>query len=115
MRAQAQTFASFIGEGMTVEKWTKMLQGDGLKALDLFLDKLNKLPPAMAAVAKIEMAGGGRIFEAVTKLQDQRLRATLGGQHDDAGLDALEQAIDRLDYPAARAKLAALSQVRCET
>lgn len=77
MRAQAQAFASFIGEGMTVEKWTKMLQGDGLKALDLFLDKLNKLPPAMAAVAKIEMAGGGRIFEAVTKLQDQRLRATL--------------------------------------
>lgn len=77
MRAKAQEFASFIGGGMTVERWMKLLQGDGLKALDLYLDKLNQLPPAVAAAAKVDMSGGGRIFEALTKLQDQRLRATL--------------------------------------
>lgn len=77
MRAKAQEFASFIGGGMTVERWVKLLQGDGLKALDLYLDKLNQLPPAVAAAAKVDMSGGGRIFEALTKLQDQRLRATL--------------------------------------
>ena len=44
----------------------------------------------------------------------QRLREALAGQGADARLNALEQAIDRLDYPVARTKLAALVREQFE-
>lgn len=74
MKSKAQEFSNFVGEDMTQAKWVDMLQGRGLKALDVYLDKLNSIPPAAAAAAKIDLTGGGRIFEAVTKLQQQRER-----------------------------------------
>ncbi len=76
MKSKAGEFANFIGGDMTSQKWVELLQGNGLKALDLYLDKLSAIPPAAAAAAKIDLTGGGRIFEAVTKLQQQRSRAT---------------------------------------
>ena len=75
MKSKAGEFSNFIGGNMTPQKWVELLQGNGLKALDLYLDKLSAIPPAAAAAAKIDLTGGGRIFEAVTKLQQQRSRA----------------------------------------
>lgn len=75
MRASASEFAAFVGGGMTVERWVGLLQGQGLKALDLFLDRLNSLPTSVAAAAQMQMVGGGRISEAITKLRMQRARA----------------------------------------
>ena len=77
MRVDAEKFAAFVGNGMTVDKWVAMLKGDGLKALDLFLKKLNSIQPTAAAAAQMEMVGGGRIFEAMTKLRQQSLSAQL--------------------------------------
>ncbi len=77
MKSKAAEFSNFIGGTMTPQKWVELLQGNGLKALDLYLDKLNAIPPAAAAAAKIDLTGGGRIFEAVTKLQQQRQRAAV--------------------------------------
>lgn len=75
MRSKAGEFATFIGGAMTEDKWVNMLQGNGLEALDMFLDRLNELPASAAAAAQMSMVGGGRIFEATIKLRQQRLKA----------------------------------------
>lgn len=91
MRVDAQKFAAFVGNGMTVERWVSLLQGQGLKALDLFLDKLNSIQPTAAAAAQMEMVGGGRIFEAMTKLRQQRLSATLLEEQADRRAKELQE------------------------
>ena len=73
MKSKAGEFASFVG--ISTEQWSETISKDGLRALDLFLAKLNKMPVAAAAAAKVDLTGGGRIFEAVTKLQEQQLRS----------------------------------------
>lgn len=88
MKSKAAEFSNFIGGDMTAQRWVDLLNGDGLKALDLYLDRLNALPQAEAAAAKVTLTGGGRIFEAVTKLQQQRSRAA------DLELRAVRETID---------------------
>lgn len=117
MRASAEDFAAFVGNGMTVERWVGLLQGQGLKALDLFLDRLNELPQNVAAAAQIQMVGGGRISEAISKLRTQRRNAVELEKVAEAELLALQarrvgltkEEADAADAYVARLKEAAVN------
>lgn len=73
MKSEAAKFATFMD--MSTEEWVRLVSVDGLQALDAFTKKLNSISVDKAAAAKVDLTGGGRIFEAVTKLQEQQLRA----------------------------------------
>ena len=69
MKADAGDFAAFMG--MSTADWVEVIEADAIKALELFAKKLNALPVEVASAAKVELTGGGRIFEAITKIQNQ--------------------------------------------
>lgn len=69
MKSQASDFASFMG--VTTQEWVNNVTVDGIGALKNFVNQLNKMPAEVAAAAKVQLTGGGRIFEFITKLQAQ--------------------------------------------
>lgn len=69
MKSQASDFASFMG--VTTQEWVESVTVDGIGALRSFVNQLNKMPAEVAAAAKVQLTGGGRIFEFITKLQAQ--------------------------------------------
>lgn len=69
MKSSAADFAAFMGT--STEEWVNQVNTDGITALTRFLDQLNRLPSEVASSAKVSLTGGGRIFELVTKLQNQ--------------------------------------------
>src|SRR5258706_1465888 len=73
MKSKAADFAAFIG--ISTEQWVKIVNTQGIDALNLFIDRLNQVDSTTAAITKQTLTGGGRIFETVTKLQNQRRRS----------------------------------------
>jgi TP901 family phage tail tape measure protein len=69
MKSEAAAFASFMG--MSTQEWVDIVGNDAVTGLTLFLQQLNRLPAEVAAQSKVELTGGGRIFEFVTKMQNQ--------------------------------------------
>lgn len=69
MKSQAKDFASFMG--VTTQEWVNSVNVDGIGALRNFVNQLNKMPAEVAAASKVQLTGGGRIFEFITKLQGQ--------------------------------------------
>lgn len=75
MKSKAADFAKFIDKQISTEDFANLVAKDGITALNLFLDRLSEIDQTTAAIKKNELIGGGRLFEATTKLQTQRLRA----------------------------------------
>lgn len=69
MKSSAADFAAFMG--VSTGEWIDRINNDGISALTSFLTRLNSLPSEVASKAKVELTGGGRIFELVTKMQNQ--------------------------------------------
>lgn len=69
MKSSAADFAAFMGT--STADWITKVNEDGVGAFRNFLERLNALPAEVAAAAKVELTGGGRIFEYVTKMQNQ--------------------------------------------
>lgn len=76
MKADAADFAAFIADPkLTAGAFADLVASDGIAALNLYLNRLNEVGATEAAVTKIQLTGGGRLFEVVTKLQAQQKRA----------------------------------------
>jgi len=58
----------------STEEWVRLVATDGLTALKAYATGLNQLGASQAAQVKSQLTGEGRLFEAVTKLQQQQLR-----------------------------------------
>ncbi len=58
----------------STEEWIRLVEKDGLSALKAYVTGLNQLGTEQAAQVKSQLTGEGRLFEAVTKLQQQQLR-----------------------------------------
>lgn len=69
MKSSAADFAAFMGT--STADWVSRVNENGVAAFRSFLERLNSLPAEVAASAKVELTGGGRIFEYVTKMQNQ--------------------------------------------
>lgn len=69
MKASAGDFANFVG--MSTAEWSDKVEKDGIGALTLYLERLNAMPPAIAAATKAQLSGEGRLFGLVTKLQEE--------------------------------------------
>lgn len=73
MKSEATEFARFMN--VSVGEWISLVNKDGIGALHAYLQQLNKMPTEVAASTKRLLTGGGRIFEAVSKLQIQEKMA----------------------------------------
>ena len=69
MQSSADQFAAFMGVSTT--EWIKLVEEDGVKALQAFLGQLNKIPAELAAQYRLTLVGGGRISTLLAKMQDQ--------------------------------------------
>lgn len=69
MRSEADAFAAFMG--ISTSEWVNVVERDGVEALTMYLEMLNRIPSEVAAGYKVALTGGGRIFETITKLQNQ--------------------------------------------
>jgi hypothetical protein len=134
MRAKAGEFAAFMG--MSTKDWVDIVESDGLKALDQFVTRLNSIPSDDAARVKVALAGGGRIFSAVGKLQEQQKRGAIitaeavrlevelqraregrgGGANIQASLEdvAIQQRIDDLKEQAVQVSVVARLTAKAE-
>jgi TP901 family phage tail tape measure protein len=75
-KSNASEFASLVKSDTipTTQAWVDLVAKDGIAALNAYIDALNKLPLQTASEIKGRLTGEGRLFEAVTKLQNQRRR-----------------------------------------
>lgn len=97
MKASAGDFANFVG--VSTNEWSQLVERDGVGALKLYLNTLNKMPPAIAAATKAQLTGEGRIFGLITKLQEEQakggglldLRLFAAADEMQAGTSALKE------------------------
>lgn len=75
-KSSAGEFAAVVKDESirTTKDWIDLVQNDGLGALTKYIDALNNLDVESASATKGRLTGEGRLFEAVTKLQEQRKR-----------------------------------------
>lgn len=88
-KSNADAFAAVI-RGTVVEAtgdsiqttgdFIRLVETDGLAALTAYVDALNRLPIEESSAIKGRLTGEGRLFEAVTKIQEQRKRQVLLSQ-----------------------------------
>lgn len=69
MKADVADFSNFVG--LSTAEWSRLVETNGVGALKLYLETLNKMPPAVAAATKSQLTGEGRIFGLITKLQEE--------------------------------------------
>jgi len=75
-KAKAPEFAALVKSDLipTTEAWLGLADKKGIQALNAYADALNDLSTEDAAVAKSQLTGQGRLFEVVSKIQEQRRR-----------------------------------------
>lgn len=103
-KSNAKEFASLTsgvvvdatGEAIkTTEDFVRLVESDGLSALTAYLDGLNRLDTVEASATKSRLTGEGRLFEVISKLQEQRRRQVVLAQKAEKAEAALARAQQR--------------------
>lgn len=96
-KSNAAEFATVVRSDSirSTQDFVNLLETDGIGALNAYIDALNNLSTQDAAATKGRLTGEGRLFEAVTKLQEQRRRELLALEQAKQAATEYETALAR--------------------